>query len=170
MFLPLFFFAFGFTAASLDQDAIEGIFGGQQAKLGEFPHHVFVTYPYTDEDGNLFDTVCGGSLITDRHVITAAHCVKESGKGQIMVGALDRTNSKQGQWKKIVGSLVHVSYNDTTLENDIAILQIEPVDLHDRNVGLIQIRRDDLGLTKNQEASVSGFGTCNCNVYQPTQV
>jgi len=43
--------------------------GGETTKIGEFPWLVLLKY---ETSGRQF--LCGGSLITDRFVLTAAHC------------------------------------------------------------------------------------------------
>lgn len=45
--------------------------GGTEAKLGEFPWMALLKYR-SDDPRPFF---CGGSLISDRHVLTAAHCI-----------------------------------------------------------------------------------------------
>jgi coagulation factor II (thrombin) len=45
------------------------IIGGQVAEIGQFPWHVMLRE-------NL-QFICGASLISDRWVLTAAHCVEE---------------------------------------------------------------------------------------------
>lgn len=51
------------------------IVGGSAAKLGAFPWMALIGYT-NDLDETSFK--CGGSLITKRHVLTAAHCLKSS--------------------------------------------------------------------------------------------
>lgn len=51
------------------------IVGGTPAKLGAFPWMALIGY--TNElDETSFK--CGGSLITKRHILTAAHCLKST--------------------------------------------------------------------------------------------
>ena len=46
------------------------IVGGQEAEANEYPYMVALDYGF----GRPF---CGGSLINDRYILTAAHCVDE---------------------------------------------------------------------------------------------
>lgn len=68
LFILIFCPAFHpFIQADSVSDRYIEIIGGSNAALGEFPFMVGVV---SDADG-LF---CGGSLISDRAVLTAAHC------------------------------------------------------------------------------------------------
>lgn len=51
------------------------IIGGEQAKVGEFPFQVALGYLDKNSKNIKFD--CGGSLIADDIVLTAAHCVNK---------------------------------------------------------------------------------------------
>ncbi|CAH2257128.1 jg11959 [Pararge aegeria aegeria] len=54
--------------------ASDRIIGGLNAALGQFPWIVRLGY-HTPGESEL-DWMCGGALITDKHVVTAAHCVQ----------------------------------------------------------------------------------------------
>lgn len=56
------------------QQADDKIIGGQEATIDEHPWMVLLEYVI---DGAL-KTMCGGSLISSRYVLTAAHCVTEN--------------------------------------------------------------------------------------------
>lgn len=50
------------------------IINGSPASLTEFPHVVALGYP---NENNEFDFNCGGSLIAEQWIVTAAHCIKD---------------------------------------------------------------------------------------------
>lgn len=52
--------------------AKDHIIGGDPANLNEFPH--MVALGYFDQEKNRTEFNCGGTLISDRFVLTAAHC------------------------------------------------------------------------------------------------
>lgn len=65
---------------------VDLIVGGESAKPNEFPHQALLGWRKADDsDEYKFD--CGGSLISERFVLTAAHCFKNSYPDIVRLGA-----------------------------------------------------------------------------------
>ncbi|KAK0418446.1 hypothetical protein QR680_013561 [Steinernema hermaphroditum] len=137
----------------------ELVFGGQFARPGNFPYQVFINYKKTD--GRFY--ICGGSLVSSTHVLTAAHCTTGMiAPARIMVGAVDiRQQAAPAQWRNIHGVYPHPSYRDgdQSFLNDIAMLEISPPVQVGGVVGLTRIAANDQQLLTGGQAIISGFGT-----------
>ncbi len=99
------------------------ITGGTSAGISDFPWQVFLIA------GNF---QCGGSIIDQNWVVTAAHCTENDNGTAILasdmvvkVGANDPYSSSEGKNYLVSEVIVHEAYNNITLENDIALLRIK---------------------------------------------
>eukprot|EP00102_Acyrthosiphon_pisum_P007223 XP_003241807.1 PREDICTED: inactive serine protease 39 [Acyrthosiphon pisum] len=99
------------------------IIGSDEAYIGEHTWQVAIAL-----DGVFF---CGGALIADRFVITAAHCVmtRDTPMDDLMVhlGDYDLTsdNETEHQARKVSRVLFHSHFHPFLLANDIALLQLD---------------------------------------------
>lgn len=75
---------------------------------------------------------CSGSLIADRWIVTAAHCIQElkqkNKDAYVLVGTHHLQDTQHGQIIKAKQDYIHEQYNDQTYDNDIALIElVEPV-------------------------------------------
>ncbi|CAB3376503.1 Hypothetical predicted protein [Cloeon dipterum] len=105
-----------------DKRTISGrIVGGTLSKPTAWPFLVAVF-----RDGRFH---CGGSLIGDAWVLTAAHCVHDYKYHfyEIQAGMLRRRSfSPQEQTRVVTHVIVHNEYNREAMINDLAMLKINP--------------------------------------------
>jgi len=109
------------------------IFGGDKTELNEFPWQVLLTVYLQSDSGKTNGFRCGGSLISDRHVLTAAHCITPnpfSGNISVLLGEHIQSEY-EGKEILIKASnyLVHPKFNPEKFEHDYALLRLkEPLD------------------------------------------
>lgn len=107
------------------------IYGGTEAKPGEFPYVVALGYEDKNDLKNLsfISYSCGGSLISVDHVLTAAHCVSniyERVPIEVRLGneSID-SNATNVQRIPISDIISHPKYKRSASYNDVAILKLK---------------------------------------------
>ncbi|KAM4696120.1 coagulation factor IX [Rhinophrynus dorsalis] len=104
------------------------IVGGTNSLKGEFPWQVHLV--------NTFGLgFCGGSVINEKWIVTAAHCFLKEGEFTVVAGE-HNTEASDGteQNRKVARIILHPLYNATMnlYNNDIALLELEkPLELND---------------------------------------
>lgn len=121
------------------------------ASPGQFPWMVSIHIIRIDNDDQYFH--CGGSIISNRWVLTSAHCMKQSERILVMFGDVNRAHadyhSYQGPGFAMMGPHVFSHpYWDGHHENDIALLYM-PEDIPFGRKIFLKTLNDQLSSTIN---------------------
>jgi len=93
----------------------EKIVGGVEATPHEFPWQV----------GLFFNGYfCGGSIISEKYILTAAHCADGVYSHEVVIGAHEIRDSSN-TIINAYGPTVHPEWDSFSLSNDLAILELE---------------------------------------------
>ncbi|CAH2100969.1 unnamed protein product [Euphydryas editha] len=104
------------------------IYGGIPALPREFPHMAVVgchNAIYTDDVDIIW--VGGGSLISERFILTAAHVIAENRHGRVryaLLGTLNKTDTRSGILYNVVRAIPHKLYEKGEKHHDIALLEL----------------------------------------------
>lgn len=99
------------------------IVGGPKVTLAQHPWQVALALPEVPND--FLAQFCGGALISQTWVITAAHCVDGGTKPEdieILFGS-DKLN-QSGNRIGVERIVVHSTFDGATLDNDVALIEV----------------------------------------------
>nr|CAD7400831.1 unnamed protein product [Timema cristinae] len=125
------------------------IINGVPANIEEFPFMVKLMYNHTH--------LCGGAIISEKHVLTAAHCNRRiTHPNQISVEVGKTKWNEKGVEHKVLKVTDHPGYN-LAVDHDISILEVDPKFQFNSKVQPIDIY-PDLDVPDGSNVTVMGWG------------
>lgn len=139
--------------------------GGEESERGQFPWHVAIYH--RKSASHVYQ--CGGTLITKRSILTAAHCVTVNGDALraddflVYLGLHNLKRELGGeQIRKVSKIMVHPEYDRQGLYSDISVLKfIEPYDTSNTLITPICLWKDtddESSNFDNLSGIVAGWG------------
>ena len=157
LFLSIFFFTCLISFSQVTNPSGKTrIVGGNQAIIEQHPYQVSLKYI---DDGKHF---CGGTIIDEEWIVTAAHCLEGESIEDFKVAAGITGITQSHQNRTVELFINHPGYNSTTNDNDIALIKLSSPLTFDNKVQQIAYatKDDDTNglLDAGTTATVSGWG------------
>ncbi|XP_046959335.1 trypsin, alkaline A-like [Vanessa cardui] len=157
----VFILALGLALAVASTTA-KRIIGGSVTSIDRYP---FAAAMLRSPSGTgTFWQACGGSIINNRAVLTAAHCFNWepfTNQWRIRVGS---TNANSGGVVFTTNIIInHPSYNRFTLDYDVAVVRVNGVFSFNNNVRPGSIAGPNYDVADNQAVWAIGWGLIDLN-------
>jgi len=135
----------------------ERIIGGQETSPYKYPWQAMLF----SREGRPF---CGGSIISSRLILTAAHCTdgKAAGDIGVAVGVHDWVNGEVSEQMIAVSKQEHPNYDSATFDFDIALLLLPRNLTFSKRVQMVCMPPTPLSYD-GYSATVSGWGLTDGN-------
>lgn len=146
-----------FDLSSIKDEA--RVVNGSDAHNGQFPYQVSLR---TRQNNQHF---CGGSIITSKWILSAAHCVIGEEVHSYIAVAGTNTLSNGGTTYNIDGASLHPAYDSLKKCNDIAVLKTSEEIQFNEFVQTIKLPIEDT--PANVPVIISGWGLLSADETQP---
>lgn len=104
---------------------------------------------------------CGGTIVSTRWIVTAAHCVTDTTPEQITVTAGTNRLNTAARRHNVRRVIAHRRFDRVTLDNDIAVLELFDelqMDETHRAIPLLRVADEPVVLGTGTQLRVSGWG------------
>jgi len=144
------------------------IVNGITTEENEYPWQVGLA------SGNGGVPYCGGSIVSSKTIVTAAHCTKGTSAGNIwvVVGEHDLTKADGEKYVRVCGKAEHPNYNSGTVDYDYATLTLCEDLAFAQDVAPVCMPTSSGQGTQyeSKAAIVSGWGTLSSNGGRPSKL
>jgi len=127
--------------------------------MGQFPYQVLIYYRKNSDN-----YMCGGAIISEQHILTAAHCVSDVSNIEVLAGSILRNS--QETWIRASVSEVYI-YEEYLPDNptdpkgpynDIAVIKLqESFPLDGKVTGSLKLA--DMEFSSGELCTVTGWGS-----------
>lgn len=130
------------------------VINGKDTNIYRYPHHVRI--------GNGDEFVCGGSIIHEKAILTAAHCITDTTTVRF---GIDRYNDEVYRSANVVRTVIHPHYDPNSLSHDIAVILLKNNLPFDEKVHKIEMATKVGSIPKR--ATIVGWGCTYCIWFIP---
>ncbi|XP_075982474.1 transmembrane protease serine 9-like [Anticarsia gemmatalis] len=138
------------AAVSADPLNVERIVGGSVTNINNYPGMAAIL------EAPNFRHTCGGSILNQRSIMTAAHCFRSTATSQYRVRVGSTNSNSGGTVHNINRILIHPNYQ--IVDSDIALIRTASNIVYSNSVQASRIAGSNYNLRDNEVVWVAGWG------------
>lgn len=147
-----------FVRFSVDSGFRNRIVGGENAREGDFPYQVSLRIKTTKMH------FCGASIISNRFLLTAAHCARGKTPGYIYA-VIGTIRLHEGGTAIAVDKItLHSEWNSVQLINDIALIRTAVEIIFSQTIQAIALPTKNLPTEEKTNVLLSGWGRTSVKI------
>uniref|UniRef100_A0A8C6UEK9 Peptidase S1 domain-containing protein n=1 Tax=Neogobius melanostomus TaxID=47308 RepID=A0A8C6UEK9_9GOBI len=139
------------------------IVGGQPAPEGAWPWQVSIHRG--------FGHICGGSLINNLWVLSAAHCFQSGSASDntVYIGRQTQENANANEVRRTIVEVInHESYNPSTNDNDIALLKMASTVTFTNYIRPVCLAASGSTFHAGTDSWITGWGSIGSGISLPS--
>ncbi|XP_023323236.1 clotting factor B [Eurytemora carolleeae] len=146
-----------------DESSDKGrIVGGSSVEKGNYPFMASLRYRVAGYNRPpRYQHYCGGAIITERTIVTAAHCVLEANLKDLVISVGDHDLRDTADEEIIVKAsriIIHPRYNYYNFDNDIAVVHLEERIMSGPHLSKINLMSTEYNLEKVPDVKLTVMG------------
>ncbi|KAK9751337.1 Trypsin [Popillia japonica] len=126
------------------------IVGGSSVDISKHPYQVSLLL--------LGSHVCGGAIISEKYVVTAAHCTYRTSTEAFSVRVGSSIRNSGGTVVKVEAIYQHPNFDYFTVDYDISVLSLSSSLNFDSNIAAIKLPSENQEFAAGIESVVTGWG------------
>ncbi|XP_017773893.1 PREDICTED: trypsin-2-like [Nicrophorus vespilloides] len=129
------------------------IVGGENATIEQYQYQVSLQF--------LGEHVCGGSIVSSKYVVTAAHCTNGFSYSSFSINAGSSNLNSGGVNIAVKKILPHPKFNSDTMDYDISVLELDSPLPFGSGIQAVSLPNNDEAATVGADAICTGWGHTN---------
>ncbi|XP_018333505.1 trypsin 3A1-like [Agrilus planipennis] len=138
------------SANEVPPPSFSRVVGGVQVDIRDYPYQTSVQYSLVH--------LCGGSIIAESFILTAAHCVSQKLASQFSVRAGSNYRNFGGVTRAVSAIYVPARYNSSTADLDVALISLQSPLQYGIAINAVSLPASNILIPAGTNAITTGWG------------